>query len=324
MTAARGLGGILAALATPLHADGSLDAAGCRRLLEHVLAGGVQGVLVLGSTGEMAALERPVRRRLLELAADATGRRVPLLVGVAQTTLGMALEELHAAAEVGARAALVVPPFYSPVDQATVLAFYRRLATRSPLPILIYNIPAFTKVTVAPSTVARLGEEGAVIGIKDSSRDFEYFEQVLDATSSRSDFVAFTGTDTMLLASLAMGATGAITLSANLAPGWGVRLFDLVRAGHWEDAREQQRRLLRLVLALRTGVFPTGLKAALALAGICGDAPAPPTSRLGEPERAVLRAKLEQLGLLPGGVPPARARAPDSAETAAYPARSPY
>jgi len=299
MSSDLGLHGIVPALATPLRPDGTLDERGCRRLIEHVLAGGVHGVLVLGSTGEMAALDHPVRRRLLEVTAEALSSRVPLLVGVAEMTLTTALHEIHAAAAAGAQAALVVPPYYSPIDQPTVLAFYRELATSSPLPILIYNIPGFTKVVVSPEVVSQLAEEGVVAGIKDSSRDFEYIEQVLDMTGDRPGFVTFTGSDTMLLGSLAMGATGAITLSANVAPDWGVRLYDLVRAGRWEDAREQQRRILRLVIALRTGVFPTGIKAALALVGICGDTPAWPATPLGEPERVRLRVALQGLGLLP-------------------------
>lgn len=292
------LRGVFPALVTPLHPDGTFDEAGCRRLVEHVLAGGVHGVLALGSTGEVASFETNVRRRILEVVADAIGGRVPLLAGVAQTGLADAVDEIRAAAAVGARAALVVPPYYSPIDQSAVLAFYRQVAERAPLPILVYNIPAFTKIVVAPATVARLADEGAVAGIKDSSRDFEYFEQVLDVVGDRPGFASFTGTDTLLLASLAMGASGAITLSSNLAPAWGVRLYELARAARWAEARQQQRQVLRLVLALRTGLFPAGIKAALALAGLCGGAPAPPAPPLGEPERSQLRSKLEGLDLL--------------------------
>lgn len=294
------LHGVLPALITPLHSDGTFDEDGSRRLVDHVLAGGVHGVLALGSTGEATSFETPVRRRILEVVTEAVGGRVPLLVGVAQTTVNGALEEIRAAHAVGARAALVVPPFYAPIDQPTVLAFYRQLAERSQLPILIYNIPGFTKVAVSPPVVARLAEEGAVAGIKDSSRDFEYFEQVLDAVGDRPDFAAFTGTDTTLLASMVVGAAGAITLSSNLAPAWGVRLYDAIRAGRWDEARQQQRLLLRLVMALRPGLFPTGVKAAMAMLGICGDTPAPPGAPLAGAERARLESDLRRLGLLGG------------------------
>ncbi len=166
------------------------------------------------------------------------------------------------------------------------------------MPILVYNIPGFTKVAVSPPVVARLAEEAAVAGIKDSSRDFEYFAQVLDAVGDRPDFVAFTGTDTTLLASVVMGAAGAITLSSNLAPAWGVQLYDAIRAGRWDEARQQQRLLLRLVMALRASLFPTGVKAAMAMLGVCGDTPAPPAAPLAGAERARLENDLRRLGLL--------------------------
>lgn len=301
MTAQQPVRGILPALVTPLRPDGTFDEEKCPRLVAHVLDGGVHGVLALGSAGEVAALETPTRRRVLEVVAEAVGGRVPLVVGVAQNNLASAAQEIVAAAAVRARAVLVTPPFYSPIDQPTTLAFYRRLAERSSLPIFVYNIPAFTKVMVAPTTVATLAEEGAISGIKDSSRDFEYFEQMLAAVGDRQGFSVLTGTDSLLLASLALGATGAITLCANLVPTWVVRVYELVQSGHWDEARRRQAELLRLVLALRTGVFPTGIKTALALMGICGDTPAPPTTPLPEAERTHLAANLKGLGLLAAG-----------------------
>jgi 4-hydroxy-tetrahydrodipicolinate synthase len=294
----RSLGGIWVALATPLQPDGGFDADGCRRLVRHVLDDGAHGILALGSTGEVAALDKATRAAVVETVAAEVKGRVPFLVGVAQTELNAAIAEIALAGGAGAAGALVVPPFYSPIDQSVVGTFYRRLAASSSLPILVYNIPAFTKVVVAPSTVADLAAEGAIAGIKDSSRDFEYFEQVLARTADHPEFAVFTGTDTMLLASLAMGASGVVAMSANLAPSWGVRIYDAVREGHWDDARRHQNALLDLVLTLRAGVFPSGIKAALALAGICGDTPAAPLSPLSAVDRERLAAGLARLGLI--------------------------
>ncbi|HET8523313.1 MAG TPA: dihydrodipicolinate synthase family protein [Thermomicrobiales bacterium] len=296
--AGRTLGGIWVALATPLKSDGSFDAEGCRRLVRHVLADGAHGILALGSTGEVAALNKATRTAVIETVAGETRGRAPFLVGVAQTELNAAIAEIAIAAEAGAAGALVVPPFYSPIDQATTATFYRRLAAASHLPILVYNIPAFTKVVVAPATVAELAADGVIAGIKDRSRDFEYFEQVLARTADHPEFAVFTGTDTMLLASLAMGASGVIAMSANLAPSWGVRVYDAMRDGRWDDARRAQNALIELVLTLRAGVFPSGIKAALSLAGICGDTPALPLSPLPPADRERLAAGLARLGLV--------------------------
>jgi 4-hydroxy-tetrahydrodipicolinate synthase len=154
-------------------------------------------------------------------------------------------------------------------------------------------------VRVAPEDVARLAEAGAVVGIKDSSRDFEYFLQVLDVTSHVPGFQAFTGSDSLLLASLLAGGAGAITLGANIAPAWLVQVCDFVHRGQWVEAREPQRHLLRLIQALRTGVFPSAAKAALELLGVCGGSPAPPAAPLADDARAHLASTLRGLGLLP-------------------------
>ena len=292
------LSGVLPALVTPLHRDGSADEAGIGRLVEHTIAGGVHGLLPLGSTGEGASLGERTRRQVLECVVRAAAGRVPVICGVAQPHLEAARADVAAAARLGAQAALVAPPFYYPTDQATVLAFYRRLAADSKIPLLLYNIPQFTKVVSEPATVAELAHEGSIVGIKDSSRDFEYFENVCVAMRDLPRFRIFTGSDSMLLASLAMGGAGTICGAANVAPSWVVRIYDAVRRRDWESARGSQDDLIGLVMALREGVFPAAIKAALQLQGICEPWPAPPVAALDEASTARLRQRLAGWGLL--------------------------
>jgi len=292
------LAGVLVALASPLKRDGRVDEPAFARLVEHVLAGGVHGLLPLGSTGEGAALDEPARRTVLKAVVGAAAGRVPVICGVAQPNLQSARAEVEAAAHLGANAVLVAPPFYYPMDQASVLAFYRRVAEAAPVPILVYNIPQFTKVVVEPATVAALANEGAIRGIKDSSRDFEYFEGVCIATRDVAGFRVFTGSDTMLVASLAVGAAGTICGAGNIAPEWVVRIYDQYLRGDLEAARASQDALYRLVMALRGDVFPGAIKAALHLQGICEPWPAPPAQRLDEPHQARLSRQLAAFGLL--------------------------
>jgi 4-hydroxy-tetrahydrodipicolinate synthase len=292
------LSGVLPALVTPLHRDGSADEAGIKRLVEHVISGGVNGLLPLGSTGEGAALGERTRWQVLKSVVDAAAGRVPVICGVAQPHLEAARAEVAAAARLGASAALVAPPFYYPTDQTTVRAFYRRLAANSKIPLLLYNIPQFTKVVAEPSTVADLATEGSIAGIKDSSRDFEYFENVRLATRHLKRFRMFTGSDTMLLASMAMGGAGTICGAANVAPGWVVRVFDDFSRGDWKAARADQEALIELVNVLRAGVFPASIKAALHIQGICEPWPAPPTAPLDDAATARLRESLDRWGLL--------------------------
>jgi len=307
VAAIKDLAGVLPALISPLQADGTVDEAGVERLVEHVIGGGVTGLLALGSTGETASLDETARRTLLSRVVAAAAGRVPVLCGVAQSHLAAARVEVEAAARLGATAALVAPPFYYLMDQATVLAFYRELAKGSPLPILLYNIPQLTKVVAEPATVAALAAEGTIAGVKDSSRDFEYFEGVCIATRGMPHFRLFTGSDSMLLPSLVMGASGTICGTANVAPQWVVRIFEAFTRGDLAEARASQDDVHQLVLALRAGIFPAAYKAACHLLGLCESWCARPVLPLDDQSEAALRARLKAWGLLAPTAPkPAR------------------
>jgi 4-hydroxy-tetrahydrodipicolinate synthase len=292
------LTGVLPALISPLQKDGRVDEPSVRRLIDHVIEGGVDGLLALGSTGEAASLDEAARRTMLSSVVAAAAGRVPVICGVAQSHLSAARAEVEAASRLGAAAALVVPPFYYPIDQATVLAFYRRLAADSPLPIFLYNIPQFTKVVAEPATVAILAREGTIAGIKDSSRDFEYFEGVCIATRALPKFRIFTGSDTMLLPSLAVGGAGTICATANVAPTWVVRIYKEFKQGDLVEARAGQDALYELVMALRGGVFPAAIKSACHLLGLCEPWCAAPVEALDDLLEAKLRDRLQDSGLI--------------------------
>ena len=292
------LSGVLVALASPVREDGAIDQAGTARLIEHVVAGGVSGVLALGSTGETASLDTRARRALLESVVRAVDGRVPVLCGVAQTQLSVVRDEIEAAAGLGADAALVTPPFYYLTDQEGVSAFYRHAADGAALPILVYHIPQLTKVQAEPATVAMLARDGVIHGIKDSSRDFEYFEAVRFATRDLPAFRVFTGSDTMLLASLAVGGHGTICGAGNIAPGLVVRIYDAYVRGDLDAARRSQEELYDLVMTVRDGVFPLAIKSALHMLGVCDPWSAPPARKLDERREAKLREHMHRLGLL--------------------------
>ncbi len=298
MAAIEDLTGVLPALISPLQADGTVDEAASGRLVEHVIAGGVTGLLALGSTGETASLDEKARRTMLSTVVAAAAGRVPVICGVAQSHLAAARIEMEAGARLGAAAALVAPPFYYPMDQTTLIAFYRQLAQGSPLPILLYNIPQNTKVVAEPATVAALATEGTIAGIKDSSRDFEYFEAVCIATRALPQFRIFTGSDSMLLPSLAMGAAGTICATANVAPRWVIRVYDAFTRGDLVAARADQDALFQLATALRGGVFPAAIKSACHLLGICEAWCAAPVQPLDDQSEATLRDRLEAWGVL--------------------------
>lgn len=293
------LTGVIPALITPLTEGGTVDEPAVGRLVDHVLAAGVHGLSPLGSTGEGASLDESSRRAMLKAVVAAARGRVPVICGVLQTHIAGAQAELEAIGKLGADAALLAPPFYYLTDQPTVLAFYRKLAERSPVPLFLYNIPQYTKIVAEPETVATLAREGTIKGIKDSSRDYEYFERVCGATRDIPAFRIFTGSDTMLVASMAMGGAGTICGAGNVAPRWIVRIFDEVTRGEWPAARTHQDELIDLIMRLRGGVFPAAIKAALELQGICSAWPARPVAPLDSRAKAALADRLASWGLLP-------------------------
>ena len=285
-------------MVTPLDRSGRVDEAGVSRLVEHVLADGVDGIVALGSSGEGPALPGAIRRRLLQLVVRESGGRVPVIAGVGQMTAESAKRDLAEAAECGAEAALVVPPFYFELSQEAVRRFFEDLSNARILPILLYNIPRFTKIRLEPETVADLSLRDNIVGIKDSSRDMEYLQQVARCTADCSAFSIFTGSDSLLLCSLLVGAHGLIGVTPNVAPNLGVDLYRAFGQGRWDEARRLQARISETLGAVRRGEFPAGFKAALELLGICERWLAHPGQSLDEAELVSLGQAMRRLELL--------------------------
>jgi 4-hydroxy-tetrahydrodipicolinate synthase len=288
--------GAMAALATPVHADGTLDEGGLERLVHRVVSGGVDGISPVGSTGEGALLTREQRHAVCRRVRELAPPGMPVIPGVPLVTLAGGRAELEAVAEAGGTAALVAAPPYYPLSDDSVLRAYETLAELSPVPLLLYNIPVFTKISIAPDVVARLAAHPAVAGIKDSSRDMSYQQQVLYATAG-ADFSVLTGTDTLLVASLTLGAAGTIAASANLVPGLTTGVYRAFRDGQVQAALSLEQRLTRIVTACRAGYFPAGWKAALEIAGVCAAHPVPPGTALSAADRERLAATLTTEGI---------------------------
>lgn len=295
-------GGVIPALPTPLLSNGALDEPGYAALIDRSVEAGVDGVLALGSSGEVAAIDAGVRSHAVTVALTAARGRVPVIIGVAGADIAATRSAIASLADAGASAALVAPPSYGPLTQDGVTRFYESIATDA-IPLLGYHIPAFTNVRIEPSTVARLARSGALSGIKDSARDLEYLQQVIHARDrSNHQWAVYVGTDSLLLPAMLLGATGGITLAASIAPAWAVQVIRELRAGRLNEAVAGQAKLTELVLVLRKGDFPAGAKAALSLQGIAGRDLAAPRDGLGEEELRVLERELIALGV-PGLVP---------------------
>lgn len=288
--------GVMVALATPVHPGGALDEGGLERLVERVVAGGVDGVSPLGSTGEGARFTRAQRRDITRRVRELVPPGMPVIPGLPLATPAEGPAELEGLAEAGATAALVAAPCYYPLSDEGVLGVYETVAEHSPLPLLLYNIPVYTKIVIAPWVVARLAGHPAVAGIKDSSRDLEYQQRVIEVTAA-AEFGVLTGADTLLLAGLTLGAAGIIGASANLVPELTTGVYRAFAAGDVAGARPLQQRLARITAACRAGPAPAGWKAALEIAGVCAACLVPPGTGLPAGERARLAELLAAEGL---------------------------
>lgn len=288
--------GATVALATPLDENGALDHTALAKLVSRVVEAGMVGISPTGSTGEGPRLDRETRVAVTRAVRELAPAGMPIVSGVPLSSVTEGLGELEMMAASGATAALVAPPHYYPLTDSDAVGLYQYLADRSPVPLVLYNIPVYTKVRFAPHVVGTLAEHPNVAGIKDSSREMEYFQQVVAATEG-TDFAVLTGSDTMLVASLLSGGYGTIAASANLVPELSAGICRAMQAGDIEDALASQRRLQHVIHACRGGTPPAAWKAALHHAGVCEPYLAPPATGLTGAEHKTLVETLESLGV---------------------------
>ncbi|HMP04561.1 MAG TPA: 4-hydroxy-tetrahydrodipicolinate synthase [Gemmatales bacterium] len=291
------LHGIIPPVATPLTLAEEPDLPRLRWFIDHLLAGGIHAVFVLGTNSEFYAFPESEKQQVMATAVAHVAGRVPVLVGTGAETTREAIRLTRLAEREGADAVSVITPYFIQPSQAELIEHYRRIADSTRLPVVIYSNPAHTGVRIAPETVERLAELPQIVAIKDSSGDLQTTIDYLRLSGGR--LGVFQGRDTLILPSLLMGAVGAVAASANVAPRLCADLYAAWERGDWPAAKAAQQRLhpVRQCLALATP--PAGVKAALRLLGIdLGPSAAP----LAEPPPAnleLMRASLTAAGLAP-------------------------
>jgi 4-hydroxy-tetrahydrodipicolinate synthase len=299
-------GGIIPPLATPLLDQDRLDEAGLERLIEHTIAGGVRGLFVLGSTGEGPSLSQRLRADAVRATCRIAAARVPVLAAITDSAFTESCAMARVAAEAGAGAVVVTPPFYFTYSQDQLFHYVQRLAAESPLPLFLYNIPHLTKVRFTAETIRQCAELPQVVGFKDSSFDLIYLADVIRLTRFRAGFQVYCGPEELLMAAMMMGASGGVCGGANYNPALFVSLHDAMKAGRYEEAERLQDRVQRIAKALY-GIgdpgasYIRGMKATLACLGICSDLPALPLTPFAAAERALLDSRVaEMLGVAVG------------------------
>jgi 4-hydroxy-tetrahydrodipicolinate synthase len=299
------LRGIIPPMATPLLDRDTLDVVGLERLVEHILGGGVHGLFLLGTTGEGPSLSYRLRRELIDRVCRQVDGRVPVLVGVTDTSFAESVSLAHHAADAGADALVLSTPYYYGVDPASLLDYVQRITAELPRPVLLYSIPSHTKVAFDRETLARAMEIPNIIGLKDSSADMIHFHHVLRLARQHSDWTVLMGPEELLAESVLFGGDGGVCGGANLYPQLYVELFHAAEARDLERARQLHGCVLEVAGRIyavdrRPGSIIRGLKSALACLGICSDVMAEPFTGFGEAERTTIRRHLDELSDLAG------------------------
>ena len=292
------LDGVIVALLTPVTQEGRVDHGALRRLVERLVDRGVTGVSPLGSTGEGYSLGLEQRLAVVDTVAQSVPAGMPVIPGVFAHNHEQAVAEIAAYADRGGTAVLVAPPSYYPLQAAEQERYFSRLADAAALPLVLYNIPVYTKVQIAPAVAAALAPHPRVAGLKDSGRDLGYAATLLDAVvaaGAAADFSVLTGTDSMLVSYMLAGARGTICANANVVPEVVLACYEAVRAGKLDDALRLEARLRAVQAAFRTGSPPAAYKAALAAAGVGEPWLVPPRLPLTEAETAQLLTRLTAL-----------------------------
>jgi 4-hydroxy-2-oxoglutarate aldolase len=322
--------GILPPLPTPFKADGALDLEALRSNVEKLNATGLSGYVALGTNSEAVHVTPEEASLVFATVKKAAAPGKIVIAGTGQLSTAATLEMAKRAADAGCDAALIVTPFYykNSMTGEALKKHYFIIADESPIPVMIYNVPANTGLNVASSIVAEIAQHPNVVGIKDSAGDINQLAETVRLTRGQEDkktgrqggeypdrtgtgktadvrsvssaeFAVFSGNYGAMLPSLSFGVNGGILAVSNIAPNECVQIYELFQQGKIAEAGELHLRLLPVARAVTTQFGVPGLKAAMGMLGYRGGSPRLPLLPLGESQRAELERVLREANLLP-------------------------
>ncbi|MFP4632318.1 MAG: 4-hydroxy-tetrahydrodipicolinate synthase [Halobacteriales archaeon] len=260
--------GVYPAIVTPFDEDGEVDYEALTDVVRHVEAGGVDGVVPCGSTGESATLTHEEHKRVVEHVVDVSDTRV--IAGTGSNSTHEALELTRHAADAGADGALLISPYYNVPNDRGLVSHHLRIADEVDLPQILYNVPGRTGHDVPDDVVVELAEHPNVAGVKEASGDINKISRLCRRTADH-DFDVVSGDDSMTLPLLSVGGTGVISVAANVAPDSVVDLHRATEDEDWSRARREHQRLMPLFDALFVETNPIPAKIAMAELGLCDE-----------------------------------------------------
>ncbi|MFZ4451046.1 dihydrodipicolinate synthase family protein [Salibacterium aidingense] len=292
------LEGVISAIVTPLHSNGSeIDPQGMKRLINFLIDKGVHGLFPLGSTGEGILFDVATRKKVMDLVLSEVNGRVPVIFNVGALRQQDVLKLAQHSVEIEADGIAVIPPFYYGLDESALEKFFSTVAKTVDCPIYLYNIPSNTKNSISVSLFSKLaGRYPHIMGMKESSMNFaDFYELVQAAESTHSTLM---GNDAQFFPALAVGGSGAVSAGSTAMPEPYVALYNAYKEGNMEEARQWQEvcaEVKRMLLAS----FPAGgHKKALELRGIINGTVSAPLRQLSDHEIKELENSMEKLGFL--------------------------
>jgi 4-hydroxy-tetrahydrodipicolinate synthase len=287
--------GTYTALVTPFKA-GEVDYPTLGKLVDKQIEAGIDGVVPCGSTGESATLSHEEHERVIAFVIERAQKRIKVIAGTGSNSTRESVRLTRFAKEHGADGALLIAPYYNKPTQEGLYAHYAAVADAVALPQLMYNIPGRSAVNISSEITARLAKHPNVVGVKEACGSLEQIQRTIELCGP--DFTILSGDDSLTLAIIAVGGRGLIGVTANIAPRECSALTKAALSGDFASARALHYKLAPLNRALFAETNPIGIKAAMALLGICEGELRLPLTQLSEPNHKTLRAELVTLGLL--------------------------
>ena len=244
--------------------EGRLDEPRLREQIEFQIKGGIDGLVPVGTTGESPTLDFPEHERVIELTVEATRGRIPVIAGTGANATTEAIELHSFARKAGAAACLSVNPYYNKPTQEGLYRHFMTLADRVDLPIVLYNIPGRTGITMTPQTVARLNSHPNIVAIKEATGSLDMASEIM----SLCDITVLSGDDSLTLPLMSIGAKGIISVASNLLPREIKAMTKLVLAGNFAEAQTIHHRLFPLIKTLFLDGNPAGIKHAMKVVGL--------------------------------------------------------
>jgi 4-hydroxy-tetrahydrodipicolinate synthase len=244
--------GVVVPMVSPMTSEGTIDIESTERLVDHLATRQV-GVFVLGTTGEAASLDHHERLRLVKAAIRAAAGRVPVYTGISDNSIVRSIDAAREYFQAGADACVAHLPCYYKLSEQEMLIYFQHLHAQVEGPLILYNIPQTTHMSLPVAVVSELAELPRIVGIKDSERDVDRMHQIAEQFAARTDFRLYMGSAVLAVRALQCGFDGLVPSSGNLLPGYWRDLVKAARRGEWETAQDLQRKLDAINVVFQEG-----------------------------------------------------------------------